>query len=184
MRLFASLRELAGQQEVEVEGASVEDVLSALVEKFGPRFEEIARAGSVVVQGERASWDAALRGDEEVALLPPVSGGASGETTVRPRPQRVLLVANPVARTVSRDTGTRPTQTRPSSGTIRAATASSSASRSSGRRETTSVTSPRRNCAQTRWSIQPPSWRGAPTPSSSIMAGMIDAGRYGLMTKA
>ena len=72
-----------------------------LGQKFGSRFEHIARAGSVVVDGERAEWDAELTGDEEIALLPPVSGGAE---LVRPRPQRVLLVANPVARTVSRAT--------------------------------------------------------------------------------
>jgi diacylglycerol kinase family enzyme len=50
------------------------------------------------VDGERASLDRALTGDEEVALLPPVSGG---EVSYR-RPERVLLVVNPVARTVSR----------------------------------------------------------------------------------
>jgi diacylglycerol kinase family enzyme/molybdopterin converting factor small subunit len=100
VRLFASLRELAGQQELEVGGRTVDEVVRALVEKFGARFEEITRAGSAVVDGERAGWDTPLRGDEEVALLPPVSGGQ----ITRPRPQRVLLVANPVARTVSRAT--------------------------------------------------------------------------------
>ena len=101
VRLFASLRELAGQQEIDVEAATVEEVVRTLGDKFGERFEEIARAGSVVVDGERAAFETRLRGGEEVALLPPVSGGREG---VRPRPQRVLLVANPVARTVSRAT--------------------------------------------------------------------------------
>jgi diacylglycerol kinase family enzyme/molybdopterin converting factor small subunit len=100
VRLFASLRELAGEHELEVEGGTVEEVVRSLAEKFGTKFEEIARAGSVVVGGERAGWDTPLRGNEEVALLPPVSGGE----VVRPRPQRVLLIANPVARTVSRAT--------------------------------------------------------------------------------
>jgi diacylglycerol kinase family enzyme/molybdopterin converting factor small subunit len=100
VRLFASLRELAGQHELEVEGGTVDEVIRTLAEKFGGRFDEIARAGTVVVDGERAGWNALLSGDQEVALLPPVSGGE----VVRPRPQRVLLVANPVARTVSRAT--------------------------------------------------------------------------------
>ena len=99
VRLFAALRELAGASSIDVDGATVDDVVRTLDEKFGPRFGEIARAGTVVIGGERASFDTPLEGVEEVALLPPVSGGAS-----RPRPQRVLLVVNPVARTVSRPT--------------------------------------------------------------------------------
>jgi diacylglycerol kinase family enzyme/molybdopterin converting factor small subunit len=97
VRLFAALRELAGASHVDVPGDSVDDLVQALEEKFGSRFGEIARAGTVVVDGERASFDRRLHGAEEVALLPPVSGGGG-----RPRPQRVLLVVNPVARTVSR----------------------------------------------------------------------------------
>jgi len=101
VRLFASLRELAGASELEVEAGTPEEALRALGEKFGSRFEEIARAGSVVVDGERAEWDAEVEGSQEIALLPPVSGG---DAPIRPRPERVLLVANPVARTVSRAT--------------------------------------------------------------------------------
>ncbi len=98
VRLFAALREAAGAARVDVDGATVDEIVTALTERFGPKFGEIARAGSVVVDGERAGFDTTLAGDEEVALLPPVSGGMGA----RPRPQRVLLVANPVARTVSR----------------------------------------------------------------------------------
>lgn len=78
MRLFAVLREIAGASGLEVEGETVRDLVEALAEKFGPRFDEIARAGSVVVDGERASLDHPLTGTEEVALLPPVSGGSGG----------------------------------------------------------------------------------------------------------
>jgi len=77
VRLFAALREIAGEARLEVAGDSVEGVIRALAEKFGDRFGEIARAGSAVVDGERAGFDRALTGSEEVALLPPVSGGAS-----------------------------------------------------------------------------------------------------------
>ncbi|MFL5797128.1 MAG: MoaD/ThiS family protein [Actinomycetota bacterium] len=76
MRLFAALREIAGAARLEVGGATVDEVVEALTEKFGRRFGEIARAGSVVVDGERSSLERSLEGDEEVALLPPVSGGA------------------------------------------------------------------------------------------------------------
>lgn len=75
VRLFAALREIAGSNEVEAEGETVADLVEALGARFGERFAQIARAGSVVVDGERARPDTALEGDEEIALLPPVSGG-------------------------------------------------------------------------------------------------------------
>jgi sulfur-carrier protein len=76
VRLFAALREIAGTSSVEVEGATVGEVVSALGERFGPRFLEIVGAGSVVVDGERATLDRPLDGEKEVALLPPVAGGS------------------------------------------------------------------------------------------------------------
>ena len=77
VRLFAALRELAGSSEVEVEGATVGEVLEALSARYGERFERVARAGSAVVDGERAEPSTPLSGSHEVALLPPVSGGCA-----------------------------------------------------------------------------------------------------------
>jgi MoaD family protein len=75
VRLFAALRDLAGASRVEAEGDTVDEIVEALSARYGERFEKIARAGSVVVDGERASPGTPLEGSEEVALLPPVSGG-------------------------------------------------------------------------------------------------------------
>jgi molybdopterin synthase sulfur carrier subunit len=75
VRLFAALRELAGASEVDAEGATVGEVVDALSARYGERFAKVARAGSVVVDGERATPDTAVTGSEQVALLPPVSGG-------------------------------------------------------------------------------------------------------------
>ena len=75
VRLFAALRELAGSNRVQAEGTTVGEVLDALSERFGERFAQIAKAGSAVVDGERAGPETPLTGAEEVALLPPVSGG-------------------------------------------------------------------------------------------------------------
>jgi molybdopterin converting factor small subunit len=75
VRLFAILRELAGASVVEAEGATVGEIVESLSKRFGGRFGEIARIGSVVVDGERAALDRRLTGGEEVAILPPVSGG-------------------------------------------------------------------------------------------------------------
>ncbi len=77
VRLFAALRELAGASYVEADGATVEDIVRQLAERFGERFDDIARAGSVVVDGERAPLETPLTGSEEVALLPPVAGGGA-----------------------------------------------------------------------------------------------------------
>ena len=75
VRLFAALRDLAGASAVEAEGATVAEVVDALSARYGERFERVARAGSVIVDGERATPATVLSGTEEVALLPPVSGG-------------------------------------------------------------------------------------------------------------
>jgi MoaD family protein len=76
VRLFAALRELAGDSRVQVEGQTVGEVIATLSQRYGERFASVARAGSVVVDGERASDARSLDGGEDIALLPPVSGGA------------------------------------------------------------------------------------------------------------
>jgi molybdopterin converting factor small subunit len=76
VRLFAALRELAGASWLEDEHAPTVDALvAALGARFGGEFERIARAGTAVVNGEPAGPEAALSDDDEVTLLPPVSGG-------------------------------------------------------------------------------------------------------------
>jgi MoaE-MoaD fusion protein len=74
VRLFAQLRERAGASEVELElpeGARVRDALAAV--------RELAAGLPVVmaVNREYASEDAALAPGDELALVPPVSGGAT-----------------------------------------------------------------------------------------------------------
>jgi len=82
VRLFASLRELAGASQVDVEADTIGEVVSAMSERYGPEFDRLLASGSVVVNGDRiAPGDATastqrLTDDDEVALLPPVSGGA------------------------------------------------------------------------------------------------------------
>jgi molybdopterin converting factor small subunit len=76
VRLFASLRELAGASEMELDAVDVGDLLDQLSTKLGGEFDRIMAAGSVMVDGERAKRARSLAGALEVALLPPVSGGA------------------------------------------------------------------------------------------------------------
>jgi MoaD family protein len=77
VRLFASLRELAGSSQMELDAPDVGDLLDQLSRKFGPEFDRIMAAGSVVVDGERAGRDHRLEPQADVALLPPVSGGSA-----------------------------------------------------------------------------------------------------------
>jgi molybdopterin converting factor subunit 1 len=74
VRLFAALRERAGSDELELElpeGACVADALE--------RMAALCRDLSVVmaVNREYARADTVLRAGDELALIPPVSGGAS-----------------------------------------------------------------------------------------------------------
>jgi molybdopterin synthase catalytic subunit len=75
VRLFAALRELAGASSLEVEADDVGSVLDQLSGRLGPEFDRIMAAGSVMVNGERSGRDRVVTGDDDVALLPPVSGG-------------------------------------------------------------------------------------------------------------
>ena len=77
VRLFAALREIAGASEVEADGRSAGDVVDVLSSRYGERFTQIAAVGSVVVNGERATRSTPVAAGDQVALLPPVSGGAS-----------------------------------------------------------------------------------------------------------
>jgi molybdopterin synthase catalytic subunit len=73
VRLFAALRERAGSERIELElpaGARVADALSALEWLTGGLRVVMA------VNREYADADAELRADDELALIPPVSGGA------------------------------------------------------------------------------------------------------------
>jgi MoaD family protein len=79
VRLFAALRELAGTGRTEAEGRTVGQVLDAVLaavpEAHADRFAAIAGVSSFVVNGERAARETAVADGDEVAILPPVSGG-------------------------------------------------------------------------------------------------------------
>jgi molybdopterin synthase sulfur carrier subunit len=75
LRLFAALREIAGATELEVPGETVGEVVQAATVMFGERFAKVAAVSSFVVNGERAEASDRLAPADEVAILPPVSGG-------------------------------------------------------------------------------------------------------------
>lgn len=52
------------------------EVLDAAVAKYGPGFAEVLATCRVWVNGESVGLDEAVATTDEVAVLPPVSGGA------------------------------------------------------------------------------------------------------------
>jgi len=77
VRLFARLRDLAGSGELVRDvpaPATVQTVWGALVAEIPP-LREYEKAMSVAVNAEYARMGAAVKDGDEVAFLPPVSGG-------------------------------------------------------------------------------------------------------------
>jgi sulfur-carrier protein len=77
IRLFARLREIAGSGDLErelAEDATAETAWEALARDF-PAFAEYRAVVSCAVNEEYARFDARLQAGDEVAFLPPVSGG-------------------------------------------------------------------------------------------------------------
>lgn len=77
VRLFASAREAAGTGSDALDGATVADVLSAAEHRYGPRFSDVLPTCRIWVNGDAVGLDAAVGPNDEVAVLPPVSGGCT-----------------------------------------------------------------------------------------------------------
>lgn len=77
MRLFASAREAAGTSTDVFDGATVGDVLMSAEQRYGPRFGEVLKSCKIWVNGDDARADTPVGPSDEVAVLPPVSGGST-----------------------------------------------------------------------------------------------------------
>lgn len=75
IRLFAGAREAAGTDRDTIDGATVGAVLDAAVERFGSAFGAVLPSCKIWVNGEPAERDDIVTPFDEVAVLPPVSGG-------------------------------------------------------------------------------------------------------------
>jgi molybdopterin converting factor subunit 1 len=77
VKLFAILRDRAGVSEFELsldEGATCADALRAIGDRFPALVQYLDRAACAVDQ-EYAPRETILRAGQELALIPPVSGG-------------------------------------------------------------------------------------------------------------
>lgn len=75
IRLFAAAREAAGTTRDELPGATVGEVLEAARARYGPGFVALLPTCRVWVNGEQADEGTPVAAGDEVAVLPPVSGG-------------------------------------------------------------------------------------------------------------
>lgn len=79
LRLFASAREAAGTNRAVIVAETVGAVLDEAIRQFGPGFAAVLTVCKVWVNGDPADRTTPVRATDEVAVLPPVSGG-SGDT--------------------------------------------------------------------------------------------------------
>jgi molybdopterin converting factor subunit 1 len=99
-RLFARLREQAGTDTENVElpaGSTVADVYK-VIQKLHPGLQADQSAVRVALNQEFTDWDSKVADGDEVAFIPPVSGGAHGagvlfELTARPLDARRMEAA-------------------------------------------------------------------------------------------
>lgn len=72
---FAQARDVTGARSVEVSPASLGEILDELTVRYGQPFAEVLRYSKIWINGEPAERLDAVTANDEVAVLPPVSGG-------------------------------------------------------------------------------------------------------------
>jgi molybdopterin converting factor small subunit len=77
LRLFAGARDAAGTGRDDVPGATVAAVLDAARARYGAPFVDVLEHCQVWRNGEPCELDEPVVDADEVAVLPPVSGGAA-----------------------------------------------------------------------------------------------------------
>jgi molybdopterin converting factor small subunit len=73
--MFASARAAAGRSRDDVPGATVAEVLDAASERYGQAFDDVLGTCRIWVNGEPAAPTTIVSASDEIAVLPPVSGG-------------------------------------------------------------------------------------------------------------
>lgn len=73
--LLGPAREAAGVRHDDIEGDTVADVLDQAVIRYGRAFAAVLSTSQVWVNGEDAEREDRVRPSDEVAVLPPISGG-------------------------------------------------------------------------------------------------------------
>ena len=75
LRLFAQAREAAGAGTANFSGSTVDEIIKAAISQYGDTFAAVVKMSKVWVNGEEVPRSHAVTDKDEVAVLPPVSGG-------------------------------------------------------------------------------------------------------------
>lgn len=75
LRLFAAAREAAGTDRTVIEAPTVGALLDEAEARFGAEFAAVLKTCRIWCNGEPTDREATVRPEDEVAVLPPVSGG-------------------------------------------------------------------------------------------------------------
>ena len=79
VRMFAALREAAGTGSAQLEAGPLDELLGELCRRYGPEFAQRLAVSAVLLEGAAHAHDSDVEvaDGSELALLPPVSGGAA-----------------------------------------------------------------------------------------------------------
>ena len=75
LRLFGPAREAAGVSSLTLSGSDVSAVIAAAEARFGEEFARVLGVSRVWLNGEEVERSATVTEHDEVAIIPPVSGG-------------------------------------------------------------------------------------------------------------
>jgi molybdopterin converting factor small subunit len=75
VRFFAQARQAAGTGRAEFAGTTVGSVIEAAIEQFGPALAAVVERSKLWVNGEPCEPGTGVGPADEIAVLPPVSGG-------------------------------------------------------------------------------------------------------------
>lgn len=96
LRLFANLRESAGIDTVEIDAATVGELLDTATDRYGDGFATGLQSAGIWVNGKAAQDGTVIAETDEVAVIPPVSGGTLATRNIEVAPS-LLSVALVVA---------------------------------------------------------------------------------------
>ena len=75
LRLFGPAREAAGTASITLPGHSVSEIIAAAELQFGEAFSRVLSTSNIWLNGDPVEPGAPVKDHDEVAVIPPVSGG-------------------------------------------------------------------------------------------------------------
>jgi sulfur-carrier protein len=75
LRLFGPAREAAGVTSINISGERVSGIIAAAELRFGTEFSRVLAVSNIWLNGDVTSLDAPVGDEDEIAVIPPVSGG-------------------------------------------------------------------------------------------------------------